>query len=62
MGERIYEPTKLAAVFDVLIDQGYPAGEILTNVDLQEESVHSPTARISLAELMNGLQERHSAL
>jgi AraC-like DNA-binding protein len=52
MGERIYESTKLAAVFDVLIEQGGSAGEILRNVDLQEEDVHSPQARISLAELM----------
>jgi AraC-like DNA-binding protein len=52
MGERIYESTKLAAVFDVLIDQGYPAGEILRNVDLQEQDVHSPKTRISLAQLM----------
>jgi AraC-like DNA-binding protein len=51
-GERIYQSTKLAAVFDVLIEQGHPAGEILRNVDLQEEDVHSPTARISLAELL----------
>jgi hypothetical protein len=52
MGERIYESTKLAAVFDVLIEQGCSAGEILRNVDLQEQDVHSPTVRISLAELM----------
>jgi Arabinose-binding domain of AraC transcription regulator, N-term len=52
MGERIYESTKLAAVFDVLIDQGFPASEILRNVDLQEKDVHSPGTRISLAKLM----------
>jgi AraC-like DNA-binding protein len=52
IGERIYKSTKLAAVFDVLIDQGFPAGEILRNVDLQEEDVHAPKTRISLAELM----------
>jgi AraC-like DNA-binding protein len=52
IGERIYESTKLAAVFDVLIDQGFPASEILRNVDLQEKDVHSPGTRISLAELM----------
>jgi AraC-like DNA-binding protein len=52
MGERIYESTKLAAVFDVLIEQGCSAPEILRNVDLQEEDVHSPKARISLSELM----------
>jgi hypothetical protein len=49
LDERVYESTKLAALFDVLIDQGCPAGEILRNVDLQEEEVHAPTARISLA-------------
>jgi AraC-like DNA-binding protein len=52
IGERIYESTKLAAVFDALIDQSYPAGEILRDVNLQEQDVHSPKTRISLAELM----------
>jgi AraC-like DNA-binding protein len=52
IGERLYEPTKLAALFDVLIGHGHPATEILRNVTLQEEEVHSPKARISLAELM----------
>jgi len=52
MGERIYESTKLAALFDVLIGQGHPASEILRNVALQADEVHSPKARISLAELM----------
>jgi AraC-like DNA-binding protein len=52
MGERVYESTKLAALFDVLIGQGHPASEILRNVTLQDEEVHSPKARISLAELM----------
>jgi AraC-like DNA-binding protein len=52
MAERIHESTKLAAVFDVLIEQGCPAGGILRNVDLEEADVHSPTVRISLAELM----------
>jgi AraC-like DNA-binding protein len=52
MGERIYESTKLAALFDVLIGQGHPASEILRNVALQADEVHSPKARISLAELV----------
>jgi hypothetical protein len=56
MGERIYESTKLAAVFDVLIEQGCPAGGILRNIDLQQEDVHSPKARISLAELMTACE------
>jgi AraC-like DNA-binding protein len=50
--ERVYESTKLAALFDVLIDQGCPAGEILENVNLTTDEVHSPKSRISLTELM----------
>jgi AraC-like DNA-binding protein len=52
MSERVYEPTKLAALFDQLISQGHPANEILRNITLQEKDVHSPKARISLEELM----------
>jgi AraC-like DNA-binding protein len=52
LSERIYESTKLAALFDVLVDQGCPAGEILANVNLTVDEVHSPKSRISLAELM----------
>jgi AraC-like DNA-binding protein len=52
LGERVYESTKLAALFDALVDQGCPAGEILKNVDLTVDEVHSPKSRISLAELM----------
>ena len=52
LSERVYESTKLAALFDVLVDQGCPAGEILRNVNLTVDQVHSPKSRISLAELM----------
>ena len=52
LNERVYESTKLAALFDALVDQGCPAGEILGNVKLTVDEVHSPKARISLAELM----------
>ena len=52
LSERVYELTKLAAIFDILVEQGYPAGEILRNVNLTVEEVHSPKSRISLAELM----------
>ena len=52
LNERIYESTKLAALFDVLVDQGCPAGELLRNVNLTVDEVHSPKSRISLAELM----------
>jgi AraC-like DNA-binding protein len=52
LSERVYESTKLAALFDILIEQGCPAGEILRNVNLTVEEVHSPKSRISIAELM----------
>jgi hypothetical protein len=52
LGERVYESTKLAALFDILVDQGCTAGEILRNVNLTVDEVHSPKSRISLAELM----------
>ena len=52
LGERVYEPTKLAAVFDYLAGQGFPAGEILGNVSLTADDMHSPRSRISLADLM----------
>jgi AraC-like DNA-binding protein len=52
LGERVYESTKLAALFDVLVDGGCPAGEILRDVKLTADEVHSPKSRISLAELM----------
>ena len=52
LSERVYESTKLAALFDVLVAQGCPAGEILRNVNLTADEVHAPKSRISLAELM----------
>jgi AraC-like DNA-binding protein len=52
LNERVYESTKLAALFDGLVDRGCPAGEILRNVNLTVDEVHSPKSRISLAELM----------
>jgi AraC-like DNA-binding protein len=52
LGERVYESTKLAALFDVLVDQGHSANEILKNVNLRADEVHSPKARTSLQQLM----------
>ena len=52
LGERVYELTKLAALFDVLVERGCPAGEILRDVKLTVDEVHSPKSRISLLELM----------
>jgi AraC-like DNA-binding protein len=52
LGERVYESTKLAALYDILVDQGHPAGAILKNVNIPMGEVHSPKARISLKQLM----------
>jgi AraC-like DNA-binding protein len=56
LSERVYESTKLAALFDGLVDLGCPAGEILRNVNLAVDDVHSPKSRISLAELMTACE------
>jgi AraC-like DNA-binding protein len=52
LGERVYESTKLAALFDLLVSHGHPADEILRNVNLPVKDVHSPKARISLKQLI----------
>jgi AraC-like DNA-binding protein len=52
LGERVYESTKLAALYDTLIDQGHSAGAILRNVNIPMGEVHSPKTRISLKQLM----------
>jgi AraC-like DNA-binding protein len=52
LGERVYESTKLAALYDILVDQGHAAGAILRNVNIPMGEVHSPKARISLKQLM----------
>jgi AraC-like DNA-binding protein len=52
LNERVYESSKLAALFDILIEQGSPAHEILRNVSLTVDEVHSPKSRISLAQLI----------
>jgi AraC-like DNA-binding protein len=52
LAERVYESTKLAALFDMLVSQGYRADEILRQVNLSAKDVHSPKTRISLKQLM----------
>jgi AraC-like DNA-binding protein len=52
LSERIYEPTKLAALFDMLSSEGHPASDILKNVNLPVKEVHSSKTRISLKQLM----------
>jgi AraC-like DNA-binding protein len=56
IGERVYETTKLAAVFDVLTNQGCPPDEVLRNVNVSAKDIHSPKARISLKQLMIACQ------
>ena len=56
LSERVYEPAKLAALFDILVDQGCPASKILKNINLTVDEVHSPKSRISLADLMTACE------
>jgi AraC-like DNA-binding protein len=53
VGDRVYESTKLGAVFDVLIGYGVPADAILRGLNIPVQDVHSPQARISLMQLMS---------
>ena len=50
--EKVYETTKLAAVFDVLVNQGILAEDILRGLNIRPEEAHSPKTRISLGQLM----------
>jgi len=51
-GDKVYETTKLGAVFDMLASHGIPAEAILRDVNIPLEDVHAPQARISLKQLM----------
>ncbi|WP_426440342.1 AraC family transcriptional regulator [Bradyrhizobium genosp. P] len=50
--DKVYETTKLGAVFDMLVSHGVPADAILRDVNISVADVHSPQARISLTQLM----------
>src|SRR5260370_11020111 len=54
--EKVYDSTKLAAIFDTLVHQGVSAEEILRGVAIRSEDVHSPKTRISLGQLMTAYQ------
>src|SRR5712671_6839976 len=54
--EKVYDSTKLAAIFDTLVHQGVSAEEILRGVTIRSEDVHSPKTRISLGQLMTAYQ------
>lgn len=50
--DRLYAPTKLACVYDALLERGHSPAEILKDVDLRPQDVHSPDKRISLGHLL----------
>jgi hypothetical protein len=52
LSERVYESTKLAALFRHARRPGLPGRRNTENVNLSVEEVHSPKSRISLAELI----------
>jgi AraC-like DNA-binding protein len=52
VADRVYESTKLAAVFDMLAGQGCPADAVLRDVNIAPQDVHSPQTRISRLQLM----------
>src|ERR1700753_2409269 len=56
LNERVYEPTKLAALYDMLVEQGFSPGKILKDINLAVDEVHSPKSRISLADLMTACE------
>ncbi|MCC8968534.1 AraC family transcriptional regulator [Bradyrhizobium sp. Pear76] len=49
--DKVYETTKLGAVFDMLASAGVPADAILRDTKIPLADVHSPQARISLTQL-----------
>ena len=56
LGDVVYESTKLAAVFDVMVGHGCPADTVLHGANIRPQDVHSPQARISLIQLMTVCQ------
>ena len=54
--DRVYETTKLGAVFDMLASSGVPAEAVLRDADIPPADVHSPHARISLTQLITVCQ------
>jgi AraC-like DNA-binding protein len=55
-GEKVYQSTKLAAAYDMLVSQGVSAEDILRGVNIRLEDVHSAKTRISLRQLMTTYQ------
>jgi AraC-like DNA-binding protein len=56
VNDKVHEATKLGAVFDALLGQGFSTEEILRGVGVAPERVHSPNMRISLQQLITAYQ------
>jgi AraC-like DNA-binding protein len=56
IGDKVYQSTKLAAAYDMLVSQGVSAEAILRGVNIRIEEVHSAKTRISLRQLMTTYQ------
>jgi len=52
IADRVYESTKLAAIYDMLASQGCAADAVLRDANIAPRDVHSPQARISLLQLL----------
>lgn len=50
--DRLFTPTKLASVYDLLVNDGHAPLDVLKGIGLRPEDVHSPSTRISLGQLM----------
>ena len=54
--DKLYEPTKLAAIIDTLVSEGVPAAEALRNVEVPFDKLHDPATRISIKQLLAACQ------
>jgi AraC-like DNA-binding protein len=54
VSDRIYRPTKLAAVVDTLSEDGISPEEVLRGVGVAADELHSPDTLISLEQLLAG--------
>jgi AraC-like DNA-binding protein len=54
--EKLYEPTKLAAIVDTLVSEGVPTAEALRNVGVPIGKLHDPATRISIKQLLTACQ------
>jgi AraC-like DNA-binding protein len=50
--EKLYEPTKLAAIVDTIVNEGVPLAEALRNVGVAAGMLHDPATQISIKQLL----------